>query len=181
MPNIVARARQAAPAWSDLGLEGRRALLEGAAERIVNAAESVGQQLTLEMGKPLQEAMGEVRSCGTGLVEEIEEICQALRPSEYVDERTHSTLHYDPHGVCAVITPWNFPFAMPHWLLLPALLAGNTVVFKPSEETPLTGQAYADLLGADLPEGVLQTVHGADAQGKALVNADVDLVAFTGS
>ena len=60
-------------------------------------------------------------------------------------------------------------------------MAGNTVVFKPSEETPLVGQAYADLLGADLPPGVLTVVHGADPQGKALVSSAVDLIAFTGS
>jgi succinate-semialdehyde dehydrogenase/glutarate-semialdehyde dehydrogenase len=66
-------------------------------------------------------------------------------------------------------------------MVLPALAAGNTVVFKPSEETPLCGQAYADIIGEHLPDGVLTVVHGADEQGKALVRADVDLIAFTGS
>ncbi|KAB2890737.1 MAG: aldehyde dehydrogenase, partial [Kofleriaceae bacterium] len=97
------------------------------------------------------------------------------------DGRTRSTIYRDPLGVCAAITPWNFPFAMPHWMVFPALLAGNTVVLKPSEETPLIAQAYAELVRALVPDGVLQVVHGADDQGKALVAADVDLIAFTGS
>ena len=90
-----------------------------------------------------------------------------------------SEIHRDPLGVCAAITPWNFPFRTPHWMVLPALLAGNTVVFKPSEETPLVGQACADLLGADRPDDAL---HGADAQGAALgAHPGVDAIAFTGS
>ena len=70
---------------------------------------------------------------------------------------------------------------MPHQQVLPALAAGNTVVLKPSEETPLVAQAYVDCLLPHLPEGVLQIVHGDEAQGKALVASDVDLVVFTGS
>jgi len=181
IPSMIARAQAAAPEWAALGLEGRKAVLQTAADRMIKACNELGLQLTHEMGKPLPEAVAEIRGCGAGMVRELDEICAALRPEIFADERTHSSLHYDPYGVCAVITPWNFPFAMPHWLLLPALVAGNTVLFKPSEETPLTGQAYADVLGADLPDGVLQIVHGADEQGKALVNGAVDLVAFTGS
>ncbi|HUF75503.1 MAG TPA: aldehyde dehydrogenase family protein, partial [Longimicrobiales bacterium] len=73
------------------------------------------------------------------------------------------------------------PMSMPSWMLVPALAAGNSVVFKPSEETPLSGQAYADVLNEVLPENVLIVVHGADEQGKAIVASDVDMIAFTGS
>jgi acyl-CoA reductase-like NAD-dependent aldehyde dehydrogenase len=97
------------------------------------------------------------------------------------DERVRSTVYRDPYGVCAAIAPWNFPFAMPHWMVLPALATGNAVVLKPSEQTPLVGQAYADLLDELLPPDVLLVVQGAEAQGAALVAADIDLVAFTGS
>lgn len=177
----VARARAAQPAWAALGLEGRRAALMGAGPRLITAATTVGAQLTAEMGKPLAEAIGEVRGCGAGLEAELAELVEALTDEVVEDGYTRSVMHYDPLGVCAAITPWNFPLSMPHWMVVPALMAGNTVLLKPSEETPLTAQAYVDLLGADLPEGVLQIIHGADAQGKALVAADVDLVAFTGS
>jgi acyl-CoA reductase-like NAD-dependent aldehyde dehydrogenase len=70
---------------------------------------------------------------------------------------------------------------MPHWLIIPALTAGNTVILKPSEETPLIAQAYVDIFNQVLPENVLQIIHGTDEQGKALVEADVSLIAFTGS
>ena len=106
---------------------------------------------------------------------------KALSPETMTDRHTNSTVFYDPLGVCAAITPWNFPFAMPHWMVLPALMAGNAVILKPSEETPLTAQAYIDAFAAGLPADVLQVVHGADQQGKALVESTVDLVAFTGS
>jgi acyl-CoA reductase-like NAD-dependent aldehyde dehydrogenase len=71
--------------------------------------------------------------------------------------------------------------SMPAWMILPSLAAGNAVVFKPSEETPLCGQAYADVLNEVLPNDVLIVIHGADDQGKAIVQSDVDMIAFTGS
>src|SRR5262249_33927629 len=88
-----------------------------------------------------------------------------------------------PIGICACITPWNFPLAIPSWKLAPALLAGNTVVFKPAEDTPLIGHRFAEILiDAGLPDGVLNVVHGGGDTGAALVaHPDVDLVSFTGS
>ena len=133
------------------------------------------------MGKPLPEAVGEVKQCGSQLDDTLREIVEALEPERIEDDDVESTIYHDPFGVCAAITPWNFPLAMPHWTVIPALVAGNTVVLKPSEETPLIAQAYVDLLQESLPAGVLQIVHGADVPGKALVQADVDLIVFTGS
>ncbi|MEE2827807.1 MAG: aldehyde dehydrogenase family protein, partial [Myxococcota bacterium] len=141
----------------------------------------LGRLLTAEMGKPLREAVGEVRSCGSHLGEELDEMVGAFEPELLEDGRTSTWLCHDPLGVAAAITPWNFPISMPHWMVLPALMAGNTVVLKPSEETPLIAQAYTDLLASCLPEGVLSVIHGDEAQGKALVQAEVDLIAFTGS
>ena len=73
-----------------------------------------------------------------------------IEPDVLQDADVRSVIHHDPFGVCAAITPWNFPLAMPHWSVMPALAAGNTVVLKPSEETPLIAQAYADLVNEDL-------------------------------
>ncbi|MCH8210433.1 MAG: aldehyde dehydrogenase, partial [Planctomycetes bacterium] len=111
----------------------------------------------------------------------LREITEALEPDQLDDEKVTSTIYHDPFGVCAGITPWNFPLMMPHETVIPALMAGNTVVLKPSEETPLIAQAYVDLLNEFLPADVLQIIHGADDQGKALVQSDVDMIAFTGS
>lgn len=181
VPAVVARARAALPAWAALGVAGRAAVLRPLAAAIVARAEELAKLLTREMGKPVRDAAGEIKSVSDGIDHELGEIEAALAPEVLDDGRTQSTIYRDPLGVCAAITPWNFPFAMPHWMVFPALAAGNTVVLKPSEETPLIAQAYADLVRGLVPDGVLQVVHGADDQGKALVAADVDLIAFTGS
>jgi succinate-semialdehyde dehydrogenase/glutarate-semialdehyde dehydrogenase len=177
----VARAREALPAWRDLGVSGRRDALAPAGQLLADRAEEIGLVLTREMGKPLADAKGEVSFAGGSFVETLDELAAAFAPEVVENERIRSTIYHEPFGVCAAITPWNFPLLMPHWLVLPALMAGNTVVLKPSEETPLTAHAYAEALQEVLPPGVLEVVHGADEQGKALVAGDVDLVAFTGS
>ncbi len=178
---IVDRARAAQPAWRALGADQRAATIAPAGAQLVARADELGLLLTHEMGKPLPEAVGEIKDCGESLDETLREINEALQPNQLDDEKVASTIYHDPFGVCAAITPWNFPLAMPHWTVIPALMAGNTVVLKPSEETPLIAQAYVDLLNEFLPADVLQSVHGADDQGKALVQSDVDMIAFTGS
>ncbi|MCA9757380.1 MAG: aldehyde dehydrogenase [Candidatus Eisenbacteria bacterium] len=181
IPAVVARARAALDGWRNLSAEERCAKIGAAGPRFLERADELGRLLTREMGKPLAEGTGEVKSCGYGLEEEAREIAAALEPESLEDTRTRTTVYHDAFGVCAAISPWNFPIAMPHSLVLPALVAGNTVILKPSEETPLIAQAYVDILNEVLPDGVLQIVHGADTQGKALVESDVDLIAFTGS
>lgn len=180
IPGIVERSRAAQPAWEALGHDGRAGLLMQAAESFLTRADELGRLITREMGKPLREAIGEAKSLAD-VKHELEEIQEALAPEIFEDGRDRSTVYHDPLGVCAAITPWNFPMAMPAWMVLPALAAGNTVILKPSEETPLCGQAYADVLNEKLPADVLIVVQGADDQGKRLVDSDVDLIAFTGS
>lgn len=180
--SVVHRARRAQKGWADLGLEGRAATLKHAATVFDDKVEEHAELMTREMGKPLKESRAEARRLGgAGLEREIHEIVEALRPEAMTSGGLRSTVHFDPLGVVGAITPWNFPMAMPSWMVLPALMAGNAVVFKPSEETPLCGQAYADVLMGVLPPDVLLVVHGADAQGKTLVSSDVDMIAFTGS
>lgn len=180
IPEVVARARAAQSAWAELGVAGRIERLRAIGARLEARADELGALVSREMGKPLAEARGEVRACAA-VESELAEFERAFTPEELTDGRARSTVYRDPFGVCAAIAPWNFPIAMPHSLVFPALAAGNAVVLKPSEETPLCGQAYAELAAAELPADVLQVVHGADGQGAALVAADIDLVAFTGS
>jgi acyl-CoA reductase-like NAD-dependent aldehyde dehydrogenase len=183
IPAIVSCARGAQKAWRSRSLRERADLLKHGGESILKRVEEHALLLTREMGKPLADSRGEVTNCGKSLAEGtiLESIIEALQPETLEDEHTTSQLRYDPLGVCAAIAPWNFPMAMPHCMVIPALMAGNTVVLKPSEETPLIAQAYVDALSEHLPQDVLQVIHGADQQGKALVEADVDLIAFTGS
>ncbi|MFK7883355.1 MAG: aldehyde dehydrogenase, partial [Phycisphaerales bacterium] len=158
----------------------RADIIRPAGARLVERAEELGELLSREQGKPIPEGIGEVRGCGARTSDEVDEIADAVQAQVLSGDGVQSTVYHDPYGVCAAITPWNFPMLMPHWMVLPALVAGNTVILKPSEETPLIAQAYADALNEFLPAGVLQVVHGRE-QGPALVQADVDLIAFTGS
>jgi succinate-semialdehyde dehydrogenase/glutarate-semialdehyde dehydrogenase len=181
IPDAVARARAAQPAWDALGLERRADLLKKTQALFQERTQQHGGLITREMGKPIREGVSEAKSLAWGLDRELDEIVEALKPEAVSDGRAKSTVYHDPLGVVGAITPWNFPMSMPSWMIIPALAAGNTVVFKPSEETPLCGQAYADVLNEVLPDDVLIVVHGADEQGKAIVASDVDMIAFTGS
>ncbi len=98
-------------------------------------------------------------------------------------EEKDAFMRRKPWGVVAVITPWNFPFAVPLWMLGPSLVEGNTAVFKPSEDTPAVGQRLVELFDeAGFPPGVINLVHGGGAVGEALVrHPEVNVVLFTGS
>jgi len=181
LSGIVSRARAAQPAWAALGARSRADLLAKCAEVFAARVDAHAALITAEMGKPLKESIAESRSLGSGLTRELDEIVEALEPDMIDDGRARSTVYHDPLGVVGAITPWNFPMSMPSWMLIPSLAAGNAVVFKPSEETPLCGQAYADVLLEVLPPDVLVVAHGADELGKAIVRSDVDMIAFTGS
>lgn len=178
---VVAKARAAQVEWNALGLDGRLTLMQPIGDRLQEEAQRIGNLITAEMGKSTKEAQGEATYGASQFISELESAFEAFQPEEMSDEHTRSILYRDPLGVSAAITPWNFPMLMPQQCILPSLMAGNSVVFKPSEETPLVGQAYADVLNEFLPDGVLQVVHGADDQGKALVASEIDLVVFTGS
>ncbi len=177
---VVARARAAQSAWGAMSLADRKACLLRAAAIFEARTGELASLITREMGKPLADARGEVGAVAD-MAGELDDMESALAPEVHEEGGVRSTVYHDPFGVVAAITPWNFPLMMPHWMVLPALMAGNSVVLKPSEETPLIGQAYADVLAEVLPAGVITVVHGADAQGRALVSSDVDLIAFTGS
>jgi acyl-CoA reductase-like NAD-dependent aldehyde dehydrogenase len=181
IPAIVASARTASRAWRDTPLAARCQCLNAVADRLLAAKDANGRLISQEMGKPLGRGIREATNTAKEIAEKIRLASAALESVVHGADGVTTTVHYDPLGVAAVISPWNYPLAMPNDMIIPALIAGNCVVFKPSEETPLCGQAYADALLAELPPGVLQVIHGAEAQGRALVAADVDLIVFTGS
>ncbi len=181
IPAVVARARIAQAGWAARTLDERAAMLLGAKGALAAAAERMGTLASQEMGKPIKEALGEAKYAASGLEEMVREAVEALREEVLEDANVTTRLVFDPFGVAAAITPWNFPILMPVQNVLPALVAGNAVIFKPSEVSPLCGQAWAECLQSVLPEDVLQVIHGDGKQGAALVGAGVDLVVFTGS
>ncbi len=178
---VVARARAAQPAWAALGIQGRAERIKAAAAALQACANQIGTLVSREMGKPLKDGIGEATGCASGLVKPVDDVVAALAPEILEDGKVRSELRFDPLGVAACITPWNFPVWMLHDVVIPSLIAGNTVVLKPSEKTPLCADMWAKCMIAALPPDVLQIIHGDDRQGKALVAADVNLIAFVGS
>lgn len=178
----IERSRRAQNEWARRSPEERAACILPTAAKLRKAVDELSGLITREMGKPVKEARSEVLGMADQIEAKLPEIVTALQPSVIDDARVRSTLYREPLGVCAAIAPWNFPLYEPLDLAIPALAAGNTVLLKPSEVTPLVGAAAAEILNHSLPPFVLQVIQGGEEQGKALVRSEgVDLVAFTGS
>lgn len=184
---MVARARAAQPAWARTTAHDRAALIAGVKKRLLARAEEIAALLRQECGKPIEEAAlaevlpnADLVDYWTASIEELlEDTPVDLDPLAYPGKS--GRVRRDPRGVVALITPWNYPVAIPLRTLIPALLSGNAVVFKPSEITPRAGALVASLFDGLLPEGVLQLAQGGADVGAALIEAGVDLVVFTGS
>jgi aldehyde dehydrogenase (NAD+) len=181
----IEAAREAFPAWSSLPAGQRAAFFTKAAAAIEARAEQVAQDMTAEMGKPLREARLETLRAATILRyaagEAFRPIGELYEPS--VPDQRLFTLRR-PLGVVGLITPWNFPIAIPVWKLAPALSYGNTVVLKLGYEAPRTGLHVAECFAeAGLPPGVLNVLTGAGSRvGAEIVsNAGVRAISFTGS
>jgi aldehyde dehydrogenase (NAD+) len=181
--DAVAAARAALPKWNAGTSQLRSDLLSAIANELFARKDELGELLAREEGKTRAEAVGEVgraanifRFFASEVVRIRGEKLASVRPGIDVE------VTRDPVGVIGIITPWNFPIAIPAWKIAPALAFGNTVVFKPSELTPGTAHALADIIHrAGVPAGVFNLVHGAGAVvGDALL-AGVDAVTFTGS
>jgi aldehyde dehydrogenase (NAD+) len=181
----VAAAKAAFPAWRAVPAPKRGEILFRAAERLARDKEGVSRIVTREMGKVIAEARGDVQEAvdmAYYMAGEGRRLAGETVPSELPDKDAKSVRV--PLGVCGLITPWNFPVAIPSWKILPALVAGNTVVIKPSELTPLCATRFVQILqDSGLPPGVLNLVHGhGEGAGDALVShPDVNVVSFTGS
>jgi acyl-CoA reductase-like NAD-dependent aldehyde dehydrogenase len=185
----AAAARAAQPGWADVPapVRGRAIAHIG---RVVEAnAESLARLITAEIGKPYAEALGEVRevvdTCDFFLGEGRRLYGQTV-PSEMPDKQLFT--FRNPVGVVSVITAGNFPVAVPSWYLVPALLCGNSIVWKPADYSPACGAALFDLLvrGGGLPDGVLNLVHADGAAtyaglAQALQDGNIDKIGFTGS
>ena len=180
----VAAAREAWPKWAAMSLSDRIERVRGFANRVRADLELVADTIARETGKPMWEARTEVESV-VGKVD-ISVKAYADRTSQRRIEGkigSRSALRHKPHGVLAVLGPYNFPAHLPNGHIVPALIAGNAVVFKPSEKTPATGQLLVDYYHkAGIPAGVVRVAQGGPDTGKALsMHADIDGLLFTGS
>ena len=178
----VARAREALPGWS-LASQGDRIAVVRAFKAVVqDRAEAFSRLIASETGKPLWETKTEVASVAAKVDISIQ--AQAERAGSRTGEvgGVRQVLRHKPHGVLAVLGPYNFPAHLPNGHIVPALLAGNSIVFKPSELTPAVADFMADCwAAAGLPGGVLNIVHGGGETGRDLAAADIDGLLFTGS
>ena len=181
----IAAAHAAFPQWRALPAAKRSSLLEKWFDAINDHTEDLAKILTLEQGKPLAESRGEI-SYGAGFVkwfaEEGKRVYGDTIPAPTLDRRI--IVLKEPIGVCAAITPWNFPLAMITRKVAPALAAGCTVVIKPAELTPLTALRVAELMAeVGFPPGVVNVVPGfGEVAGARLAqHPDVQKIAFTGS
>ncbi len=183
--SAIAAARAAAPAWGRSSIQQRAEILDRMGTEILDRKEELGALLSREEGKTRPEGIGEAMRAGqifrffagealrlTG------DRLDSVRPGVDVD------ITREPLGVVGLITPWNFPIAIPAWKMAPALAYGNCVVFKPADLVPGCAWALADIaLRAGLPDGVLNLVMGRGAViGEAILSSpDVDAISFTGS
>jgi acyl-CoA reductase-like NAD-dependent aldehyde dehydrogenase len=183
----VATAGRAFPDWSRTDVEQRAAILAKAADLIHENAKALAQTLTAEQGKPVAEAMGEVNHLAHGVrfyAEAATKVRGAYQDLPSTLGRSYGLVIRRPMGVCAAITPYNFPLTLLGTKVAPALASGNTVVAKPAATTPLATLEVARLFAeAGVPDGVLNVVTGRGSEiGDALVShPDVRRVAFTGS
>ena len=181
----VQAAKQAYSVWRLVPAPKRGELLYRVGELLRKHKEEIARSMTREMGKVIKETRGDVQEgidTAFYVAGEGRRFFGQTTPAELPNKFAMSVR--TPVGVCALITPWNFPMAIPTWKMFPALLCGNTVVLKPAEDTPMTAARLVEILiEAGIPAGVVNLVHGRGEEvGAAVVrHPDVHLVSFTGS
>jgi aldehyde dehydrogenase (NAD+) len=181
----VAAAKEAFEDWRLVPAPKRGEIIFRFAQLLTEQKEDIAQLMAHEMGKVLPEARGDVQEAidmAYYMGGEGRRLFGQTTPSELRDKFNMSVRM--PIGVVGVITPWNFPIAIPSWKILPALVCGNTVVFKPATDTPFLGQRFVELLAeAGVPAGVVNVVHGGGGEvGNAIVqHPDVPVITLTGS
>jgi acyl-CoA reductase-like NAD-dependent aldehyde dehydrogenase len=180
----VQAAQRAYAGWRLVPAPKRGEILFKAAQLLVERKEQFAQDMTREMGKVLKETRGDIQEAIDMMffmAGEGRRLHGQTTPSELPNKFQMSVRQ--PLGVCGLITPWNFPMAIPSWKILPALIIGNTVVIKPAPDTPLsTYNLVQCLVDAGLPDGVVNIVSGGANVGEPLIqHPDVKVISFTGS
>lgn len=182
---VVERSRKAFEVWSSIPPSGRKELLKSFKRVVLDRGEEIARVVAAETGKPVADAYAfDVLTSLTLMdhyVRKAEKYLKPRRASTWPYISTRAWTEYHPRGVAGVISPWNYPFFLSMIPLFTALSAGCSVVLKPSEKSPLTGDLIPELAAAaGLPPDLVQVVHGEGEVGAALVE-EVDVIAFTGS
>jgi acyl-CoA reductase-like NAD-dependent aldehyde dehydrogenase len=188
IPAIFEAARIAQKEWAARSLQERCAMLRSLRDAIFERRDDIANIVTRETGKPRAEAiLAEVLLALDTATFLARQAPRWLRPERVPHHNIalkakSGWLEFEPHGVVAIISPWNFPFAIPMTELIPALVAGNAVLLKPSELTPATGALVGELIDrAGFPKGLVQILQGGGELGSAIIEAGPAKVFFTGS
>jgi acyl-CoA reductase-like NAD-dependent aldehyde dehydrogenase/uncharacterized protein YceH (UPF0502 family) len=181
----VERARRAQPAWAARSYPERAALVRAFRDLLEAEIEECARTTTREMGKPITQSRAEVRAVRQRIDWNLDHVGDVIAPRDVTpttQDGVGERVTYEPVGLVAHVSAWNYPYFVGLNTIVPALLVGNAVLYKPSEHATLTGLRLVDLMHrAGVPVDVVQTVVGGGAAGAALVAADVDMVCFTGS
>lgn len=179
----VQKAREALESWKDLGVKKRVELLRTVVSNFEKRKEEFAELSAKEMGMPVSQSHHDIGGAIEYFNWYLDNAEKYLSPEVvYEDDEMLHTVHYEPTGVVAAITPWNFPASNFVWMVGQNLVVGNTVVFKDSEEVPLCGKLIEEVFKeSNLPEGVFSEVYGKGDIGDFLVHQDIDMICFTGS
>lgn len=179
----VKAANESKLAWGMLPIKDRVEYLSQALKLFQSHQKEIVEMINKEIGTPVDECDDEVSWDWEYWQWFLDHADEALSPhTSFENDSVIHQITYEPCGVAAVITPWNLPFDMFVWGVVPNLLAGNTVVYKAAEECVLSGRLYGEIMDqVGLPHGVFSVIHGDAEEGKLLVNTEIDLIWFTGS
>ncbi|MGA8075493.1 MAG: aldehyde dehydrogenase family protein [Candidatus Acidiferrales bacterium] len=187
-PRLMAHAREAQKSWAAKSLRERCSYLRKLRDAIYDRRDEVTNAISLETGKPHVEAVFAELMLALDSADFLaRQAPEWLRPEPVPHHNIgvkakSGSLYFQPFGVLAIISPWNYPFSIPMAQILPALVAGNAVLLKPSELTPHVGEVIAKIIAAaGIPSGVVQVLQGGGAVGAALLESNPDKVFFTGS
>ena len=179
----VALAQKAKGLWKETSVDKRVSYIKKLMKVYEKHATKVAKLISSEMGKPITQSMGDVESDIASVKNRLGQAKKQLSPIVLDKTATQkNVLYFEPLGVVAVIVPWNYPSSNFFISCVQTLLAGNTIVFKHSEETPLVGKLLEEITEkAGFPEGVISFVHGGGKVGDILTDQDIDAIHFTGS
>lgn len=181
--NTVKKAKDAFVFWKNLPIKERIEYIKKYKKEVKKYKKEIAKTTTLEMGKPIRQSIDDVEWEIEFLDYYIKNGPKFLKDETvYKKKNEHFRVVYEPYGVCACIAPWNFPIQMADSSVIPALIAGNTIILKPSEYTSLSQKMVVDLLNkTGLPDGVANLLIGGGDVGKMLIDKDINLAWFTGS
>jgi acyl-CoA reductase-like NAD-dependent aldehyde dehydrogenase len=188
LPDIVKRSERAFERWGALALDDRVAIVRKAQDIMLAEADQIARMVSLEMGRPFTESFAIEAVASIDLLyyywKHAYRFLRDRRVSLHnpILKRASSYIHFQPLGVMGNVAPWNWPLLIPLGVIVPALLAGDTLVYKPSEFAPLTGEMLREIfIRAGVPPDAYINIHGTGTVGEALVRSDVAKVFFTGS